>query len=354
MAKLSDLIWKNAELLRGALKENEYRKVILPFTILRRLDCVLAPIRCRVLFWSFCSVLLMAWSVQEVRAEPWTTPDAAGDKDASQMFPRVTSRSDTLIAELDRTGNPRLTSASEAQSGAAPGNSQDTSHDSVFTSANKDLTALGHAAATPDFWRAALQIAGISLISAIADKPLDKLAVNHGNNWIMSRVEAVGNNLPFVAIGYSAMTFLTSDEDSRLARASYSSLAAGGVGAFSALGLKYMVGRARPTAGQGSISFTPVSAGNGNTSWPSMHSTVMWAVITPYAKAYDASWLYGVAAVTNVARVGARHHWFSDTVAGSLLGYAFGDFMWEQHRYNKHGVEWAVSPNGVTATWKLE
>lgn len=43
MSKLSDLIWKNAELLRGAFKENEYRKVILPFTILRRLDCVLMP-----------------------------------------------------------------------------------------------------------------------------------------------------------------------------------------------------------------------------------------------------------------------------------------------------------------------
>ena len=43
MSKLADLIWKNAELLRGAFKENEYRKVILPFTILRRLDCVLRP-----------------------------------------------------------------------------------------------------------------------------------------------------------------------------------------------------------------------------------------------------------------------------------------------------------------------
>jgi type I restriction enzyme M protein len=45
MTKLADLIWKNAELLRGAFKENEYRKVILPFTILRRLDCVLEPTR---------------------------------------------------------------------------------------------------------------------------------------------------------------------------------------------------------------------------------------------------------------------------------------------------------------------
>ncbi|MBS0389848.1 MAG: SAM-dependent DNA methyltransferase [Proteobacteria bacterium] len=49
MSKLADLIWKNAELLRGAYKENEYRKVILPFTILRRLDCVLQPTRAAVL-----------------------------------------------------------------------------------------------------------------------------------------------------------------------------------------------------------------------------------------------------------------------------------------------------------------
>ncbi|MYM71649.1 N-6 DNA methylase [Duganella sp. FT134W] len=49
MSKLADLIWKNAELLRGAYKENEYRKVILPFTILRRLDCVLQPTRVAVL-----------------------------------------------------------------------------------------------------------------------------------------------------------------------------------------------------------------------------------------------------------------------------------------------------------------
>ena len=45
MTKLADLIWDNAKLLRGKYKENEYRKVIIPFTILRRLDCVLAETR---------------------------------------------------------------------------------------------------------------------------------------------------------------------------------------------------------------------------------------------------------------------------------------------------------------------
>ena len=40
-ANLSSFIWSVADLLRGDYKQSEYGKVILPFTVLRRLDCVL-------------------------------------------------------------------------------------------------------------------------------------------------------------------------------------------------------------------------------------------------------------------------------------------------------------------------
>jgi type I restriction enzyme M protein len=43
------LIWAIAELLRGDYKQSDYGKVILPFTLLRRLDCVLAPTKAAVL-----------------------------------------------------------------------------------------------------------------------------------------------------------------------------------------------------------------------------------------------------------------------------------------------------------------
>lgn len=39
----ADLIWSVAEILRGDFKRSEYQKVVLPFTVLRRLDAVLAP-----------------------------------------------------------------------------------------------------------------------------------------------------------------------------------------------------------------------------------------------------------------------------------------------------------------------
>jgi type I restriction enzyme M protein len=38
---LSAFIWSVADLLRGDFKQADYGKVILPFTILRRLDCAL-------------------------------------------------------------------------------------------------------------------------------------------------------------------------------------------------------------------------------------------------------------------------------------------------------------------------
>ena len=40
--ELANFIWSICNLLRGPYKRNEYRKVILPLTVLRRFDCVLA------------------------------------------------------------------------------------------------------------------------------------------------------------------------------------------------------------------------------------------------------------------------------------------------------------------------
>jgi len=50
MAKTNaTLIWNIAELLRGPYQPNQYGDVILPFTILRRLDCILEPTKGQVI-----------------------------------------------------------------------------------------------------------------------------------------------------------------------------------------------------------------------------------------------------------------------------------------------------------------
>jgi len=47
--QLAGFIWNICNLLRGPYKRNEYRKVILPLTVLRRFDCLLAPTKAKVL-----------------------------------------------------------------------------------------------------------------------------------------------------------------------------------------------------------------------------------------------------------------------------------------------------------------
>ncbi|MDL1968193.1 MAG: type I restriction-modification system subunit M [Deltaproteobacteria bacterium] len=47
--ELANFIWSIANLLRGDYKQSDYGKIILPFTVLRRLDCVLEPTKQKVL-----------------------------------------------------------------------------------------------------------------------------------------------------------------------------------------------------------------------------------------------------------------------------------------------------------------
>ncbi len=46
---LASFVWQIAEILRGDFKQSEYGKVILPFVVLRRLDCILEPSKNAVL-----------------------------------------------------------------------------------------------------------------------------------------------------------------------------------------------------------------------------------------------------------------------------------------------------------------
>lgn len=62
---LSAFIWSVADLLRGDYKQSDYGKVILPFTVLRRLDCVLADTKEAVL------TELAAKEKQGVNPEPF-------------------------------------------------------------------------------------------------------------------------------------------------------------------------------------------------------------------------------------------------------------------------------------------
>src|SRR3984885_3575539 len=46
---LASFVWSVADILRGDFKQSEYGKVILPFVVMRRLDCILEGSKAAVL-----------------------------------------------------------------------------------------------------------------------------------------------------------------------------------------------------------------------------------------------------------------------------------------------------------------
>jgi type I restriction enzyme M protein len=81
-SQLANFIWSICNLLRGPYKRNEYRKVILPLTVLRRFDCLLAPTKERVLA-----------EHEKVRSKPETV--VAG------VLGKITGRSFYNVSKLD-------------------------------------------------------------------------------------------------------------------------------------------------------------------------------------------------------------------------------------------------------------
>jgi membrane-associated phospholipid phosphatase len=60
-------------------------------------------------------------------------------------------------------------------------------------------------------------------------------------------------------------------------------------------------------------------------------------------------WLYGAALVSNAGRIAGRRHWFSDTVAGALLGYGIGTALWsaERRRWSAGHTRIGLGADGI-------
>ena len=216
-----------------------------------------------------------------------------------------------------------------------------------------DVTEAARAVVGSDWLKLGAIGTGLTLVSTIVDKRADRFALDHSSNRGLKFVNTIGNAYPWLAIAGAGMAALDSS-DPRRSKTGYAATEAGGVAFLAVTGVKYVAGRARPEAGLGSKDFTPFKISNSHDSFPSGHTIVAWAVTTPFAAEYDAPWLYAAPAITNLARVGSRKHWVSDTVAGSLLGYGIGRYFWESSRKPAKGEPRVMlQPSGVSLAWEF-
>lgn len=199
----------------------------------------------------------------------------------------------------------------------------------------------------PQWANGTLLASGTILGSALLDKPVDRLMKKHAGSRVTEAWDKAGKAMPAVLVGAAVGTVAFGD--ARMQNIGIISLESVVGAAALSMGAKRLIGRARPYEELGRWRR---SSKRSDASFPSNHSAVAFAAVTPFALEYDAPWLYGLAVASSLGRIASRQHWVSDVVAGGVLGYAVGSWLWQAQRDNPRS-HLAVSPGpkSLSVAW---
>jgi len=201
-------------------------------------------------------------------------------------------------------------------------------------------------------WVQGAGVAGAAVLAGAAlDKPVERFMRKHGDTRAARSWADFGKNMPVALTGLAGAALAFGDN--RMQNMGLISLqsVAGSLGL--ATGVKYLLPRARPDQERGPWARIGEEQSRSDASFPSRHAAVAFAAVTPFAQEYEAPWLYGVAAFSAMGRVAGRQHWVSDTVAGGVMGYAIGTWLWQAQRDNTRStVSIAPGPRQVSVAWR--
>jgi hypothetical protein len=171
---------------------------------------------------------------------------------------------------------------------------------------------------------ASLAVVGTALV---IDRPLRDEMRRHGsNNTFMTQVERFGMQYAAGVVGgFYLAGALTDDENAMqvVQDSIAASLIASGI---VTPAIKLVTGRSRPRDEMGIYRFKPFS--NGNSSFPSGHTTEAFTVASVVANHYEETWVtctaYSIAGLVGLARTYHGAHFASDVVTGAMIGTLVG------------------------------
>ncbi|MDN5343590.1 phosphatase PAP2 family protein [Oceanotoga sp. DSM 15011] len=131
-----------------------------------------------------------------------------------------------------------------------------------------------------------------------------------------------------VLLGGNSTIFFYSifSKDKKLQRVSLESFQKAFFAGSIAYASKIFFGRARPYLELGHNNFDFFNFNYNFHSFPSGHSTVSWALLTPYAENYNKAF-YIIPAFISISRIIEDKHWTSDVIIGSALGFFIGKYL---------------------------
>lgn len=164
-----------------------------------------------------------------------------------------------------------------------------------------------------------------------------------GNGWVLTAVSG-GTFLAGLATGNEKLTH----SGERLIATLVLSAGASQV-------TKFVVGRSRPSAGEGPFSFHPGTQGS---SFYSGHSTVAFAMATALSEEIDnpvaSVVLYVSAGLAGYSRVYDNEHWLSDVVAGAVLGIASAKFVYGKWTvFGVRAPSFLAGPSGARLSYNI-
>lgn len=199
----------------------------------------------------------------------------------------------------------------------------------------------------PQWAQGTLLAGGAIAAGALLDKPVDRFMRPRQESRVVDAWGNVGKATPVLLAGAAGAAVAFGDD--RMQNMGIISLQSIAGAAGVSMATKRIVGRARPDEELGTFSR---SRKRSDASFPSNHAAVAFAAVTPFAQEYDAPWLYGLAAVGSMGRVADRKHWVSDVIAGGVVGYALGSWLWQAQRDDsKSSFAIAPGPKQIALTW---
>jgi len=117
---------------------------------------------------------------------------------------------------------------------------------------------------------------------------------------------------------------------------------------------KTIVGRARPTAGEGRSTFKPFSSEGAFHSFPSGHSVLSFTTAHAIARQFDNKWvkggIYAVGLISPLSRLSSGVHWLTDVTLGVLLSVVIVDsidnYLKDNNKYmlkKQRNISWKVN-----------
>jgi len=203
-----------------------------------------------------------------------------------------------------------------------------------------------HVVTAPSRWEATewrqAGWASLAVVSTalVVDRPLrDEMRRHSGNNTVITQVERFGSQYAAGIVGGFYIVGALADDETSMQVAQdglAASLIASGI---VTPAITLVAGRSRPRDNTGVYNFKPFS--NGNSSFPSGHTTEAFALASVISDHYDETWVsctsYSIAGLVGLARAYHQAHFASDILAGAMIGTLVGKSVVSYNRGLRSG-----------------